>query len=97
MSESEKPKHEADEQTASKPEITYPRPWDYTVIGLDAQKMRDAVKEVIGDEAYTIKPSHKSTGGKYVSLAMETIVLDEAMRVRIFEELRNHDAIRMVL
>lgn len=94
MNESEKPQ---DQQARTKPEIQYPCPWDYAIIGVDEEKMRQAVHEIIGNEAYSIKPSHKSKGGKYVSLAMETIVLDDPMRVRIFESLRAHADIRMVL
>lgn len=99
MDESNKEQHQnrAQAPDQDKAEIQYPRPWDYTVIGVDVAKIRAAVKEVIGNEAYTIKPSHKSKGGKYISLAVQTIVLDEPMRTRIFESLRSHADIRMVL
>lgn len=90
-----KKQHPAQKQ--DKPIIEYPCPWEYKIIGLDAQKMRAAVREVIGDEAYSIAPSHESKGGKYVSLAVETIVMDDPMRLRLFASFRDHEDIRMVL
>lgn len=82
---------------SQKPEIEYPCAWEYKIIGLDTRQMKDAVAQVLADTAYTLDPSHISSGGKYVSLTVEVTVTDEAFRYRVFESLRNHSAIRMVL
>ena len=80
-----------------KPQIDYPCPWEYRIIGQDAAKLRQAVAAVLGTRQYSIRPSHESSSGKYVSLSVETIVPDEAYRLDTFESLRSHVDIRMVL
>jgi putative lipoic acid-binding regulatory protein len=82
---------------SQQPLIEYPCQWEYKIIGLDAVLMRSAVAAVLESLAYTIEPSHQSSGGKYVSLTVQLTVTDEAFRHRIFEELKSQPAIRMVL
>ena len=80
-----------------KPEILYPCIWSYQVIGVDEERLRDAVREVIGEAPYTLRPGHVSKGGKYRSLGLDTRVEDEPERLRIFDLLSKHPAIRFVL
>ena len=80
-----------------KPEILYPCIWAYQVIGTDEDRLREAVLEVLGDAPHTLKPGRMSRGGKYRSLGLETRVEDEPERLRIFDRLSKHPAIRFVL
>lgn len=80
-----------------KPEIEYPCVWEYKIIGLDVSAMKQAVAQMVDSTPYTLDPSHTSTGGKYVSMTLEMSVPDEAFRVGMFEKLRQHPDIRMVL
>ena len=80
-----------------KPEITYPCSWSYKVIGLDEAALRLAIAEVVGDCVHTLAAGNESTGGKYVSVALEAEVADEAQRLDIFKRLAAHPAIRFVI
>lgn len=78
-------------------ELDYPCRWDYTVIGRDEPKMRDAIAEIVGDSEHTLRPSNTSRTGKYTSLALQVVVADDQMRIEIFHALRGHDDVMMVL
>jgi uncharacterized protein len=80
-----------------RPEIDYPCDWSYQVIGPDEQELRRAVAEVIGDAPHTLKSGNTSKGGKYLSLGLEVRVVDEQQRLRIFELLSAHAAVKFVL
>lgn len=80
-----------------KAEIHYPCQWSYQVIGLDEILLREAVASVIGSVPYTLGPGHTSSGGKYRSLALEAKVESEEERLRVFDLLSKHPAIRFVL
>ena len=78
-------------------ELEYPCIWVYKVIGTSAGAVQAAVLEVIEGVAYTIAESNRSSGGAYVSFNVEVTVTDDEQRVSIYEALRSHDAVRMVL
>jgi putative lipoic acid-binding regulatory protein len=80
-----------------KPIIEYPCTWTYQVIGLDEQRLRAAVAEVIGDVPHTLNCGNVSKGGKYLSLGLEMRVEDETHRLRIFQRLAAHPSIRFVI
>lgn len=80
-----------------KPDIQYPCPWDFKVIGPDEPAVRDAVREVLPDIDPTLTVSRKSGSGKYVSLNLTVTVTDEAHRNAIFTALANHPDITMVI
>lgn len=80
-----------------KPEIAYPCPWTYRIIGLDEAHLRVAVVEVVGETPHTLRPGNTSNGGKYRSLNLELQVEDETHRLRIFQTLSTHPAIRFVI
>ncbi len=93
----------ADEQ--QKPHITYPCPWDYKIIGTDENVLREAVvtcldqalSQAAGEREYELGTSRTSNGGKFVSLKLNLMVLDEAERNGIFSSLAGHPAIRIVI
>ncbi len=80
-----------------KPDIAYPCPWGYKVIGSDVDRLRSAIAEVIQELPHTITPSHSSLTGKYLCLDVEIVVSSEECRLEIYESLRRHPAIKIVL
>jgi len=80
-----------------KAEIEYPCSWSYKVIGLDAGAVEKAVAVVLGEQQYLLTQSRSSSGGKYQSLHLETVVESEERRNGIFNALKSHAAVRMVL
>lgn len=82
--------------TAKKPVITYPCLWLYKVIGEDAAALARAINTVCPAPSVII-PSKTSSGGKYCSLNVEVEVADEAARLAIYQNLKNHLAVKMVL
>ncbi|MBD3264231.1 MAG: DUF493 family protein [Candidatus Omnitrophica bacterium] len=79
------------------PRIGYPCEWSYTVIGRDEEIMRGAVSEVMDDKKFTLSFSKKSSGGKYISLNIKTLVFSEEERNKIYTSLCATEAIKMVL
>lgn len=80
----------------SKPAITYPCVWLYKVIGTDADALARAVNTICPAPT-AITPSKTSSGGKYCSLNVEIEVVDEASRLAIYQNLKNHLAVKAVL
>jgi putative lipoic acid-binding regulatory protein len=78
-------------------ELTYPRPWRYQVIGEDEQRLRRAIAAAVADHEHTVTVARSSRTGKYCSLHLELTVLDEAHRNGIFQALRDHRDVRIVL
>jgi len=77
--------------------LEYPCPWVYKIIGPDADEMQRAVAEIIHDRAYKISPSHSSKGAKYHCLNVELSVESESHRTALYETLKAHQAIKLVL
>jgi len=59
--------------------------------------MRQAVEACMGKDAYQLSASNSSHSGKYLSLNLETVVLNEDFRNRIYSELKNNSSVTMVL
>ncbi len=77
--------------------IEYPCQWSYRIIGRDEDLMRCAVAECMKEVKYQLKTSNSSRSGKYVSLNLETVVLNEDVRNRIYVDLKNMTCVKMVL
>ncbi len=77
--------------------IEYPRNWEYTVIGTNESKMRDAIESLFNDKVPQVFPSNKSKKGKYCSLSFSMTVESEGHRNNMFSLLADTDAIKMVL
>lgn len=80
-----------------KPDITYPCPWTYRLIGADEQRVRSAVLEVIGTETHTLVLARESSAGRYRTLELELVVRDESHRLELFERFARHPDVRFVL
>ena len=83
--------------SSDKADIEYPCAWNYKVIGLDAETLQSAVAMVLGEQQYLLTHSRSSSGGKYQSMHLETVVENEDRRNAIFNALKSHAAVRMVL
>jgi putative lipoic acid-binding regulatory protein len=80
-----------------KPRIDYPYFWVYKVIGRDMEGLRCAVMEVLEGSEYTMTPSRSSKGGAYHCLNVEMTVNSEQLRLGLYERLRRHPAVIMVM
>ncbi len=80
-----------------KPEITYPCTWVYKVIGEDRNLLHDVITAACAPLEVSITHSHSSSKGRYHSLNAELTVPDEDYRLKIYESLRNHPAVKIVL
>lgn len=78
-------------------EIDYPCRWLYKVIGTDEASIRGAVLEVVDVSDVMIELSNTSSAGSFVSINVEVTVESHDERRSIFEALRSHAAVRMVL
>lgn len=80
-----------------KPIIHYPCEWEYRIIGADPGRMRSAVEEILGDEQYTLEEANWSRQGRWLSMSLRLVVINEAHRYELHRVLREHPDIRMVL
>ena len=87
MSDPEQPKLELD----------YPCPWEYRVIGADETALRAAVADVLEGRPHEIQTGGTSAGGKWLTLIVTLEVADEEERLALYEGLRSHDAVKIVL
>ena len=81
----------------ARPDLTFPCPWTYTVIGSDEARLRAAVHSTVGPIAYRLEFSHSSKTGKYQSFQLEVVVNDDFERLRIFRELNAHPDVSYTL
>ncbi len=81
----------------AKPNIDYPCPWLFKVIGFAPEEIEKAIAEVLGDADVKISASKVSSSGKYHSLNLEMVVASEEERDAVYENLSAHDSIKVVL
>lgn len=86
-----------DAKNQDKPEISYPCSWSYTVIGIHSTSIEEAVISVIGQRECSFEASKTSKGGKYCSYKLKLLVHNEDERNLIFEEIKKHKHVKMVL
>ena len=80
-----------------KVQLEYPCPCVYKIIGSDENEMRRGVAEIICDRAYKITHSRDSKTDKYHCLNVELSVESESHRTALYEALKVHRAVKMVL
>ena len=87
------------EDNSCRPEIDYPCPWQYRLIGEDEAAMRAALVESLGEDAErcVLSAGNRSAGGRYLSLQVELIVMNEEERLELYRRMAEHPAIKMVL
>ena len=77
--------------------LDYPCSWTYRVIGSHEDQIRIKIAAILGDRDHTVTLSNTSSGGKYTSLNLETVVFDDADRMGIFQSLKGMPEARIVL
>lgn len=78
-------------------QLEYPCEWLYKLIGADERAVRTAIAETITERSHTIANSNTSSNGKYQSLNLSLTVESDEDRTGIYQSLKNHPAIKMVL
>lgn len=77
--------------------LEYPCTWIYKIIGVDPDEMQSAVGEIIQDRVCSITHSRSSENAKYHCLNVEVTVESESHRQIIYDSLKTHRAIKIVL
>jgi len=80
-----------------KPEIEYPCRWQYTVVGENELALRKILLLAGAPGRVAIRFSHRSSGGRYISLKAEITVASEEERLSIFHQIQNNSEVRFVL
>ncbi len=77
--------------------VEYPCKWDYKVIGNNYTNVELAISSVLSGKKYSSKKSNMSSKGTYVSVHVSLVVENEDIRNKIFNDLKQHSDIKMVL
>lgn len=77
--------------------LEYPCNWCYKVIATERAALEQAIRDVLEMREHTLSPSKKSKTGKYTSMNLDLLVHNEDDRTFIYEALKNHQSIKMVL
>lgn len=80
-----------------KVELTYPCSWSYKLIGHEKEAIEKAIHDVILERAHNLNHSNNSKTGKYVSMNLDLVIQNEDERNFIYEALKKHQNIKMVL
>lgn len=78
-------------------ELNYPCNWTYKLVVLEKINIKKTVKEVVLQREHIVIESKSSSKGKFKSYSLELLVHNEDDRKTLFEVLREHDDIKMVL
>jgi putative lipoic acid-binding regulatory protein len=78
-------------------ELDYPSNWAYKLIASETDALKKAIHDVIDEREHRLTHSRNSKGGKYVSMNLELLVHSEDDRNFIYEALKAHSNIKMVL
>ncbi len=78
-------------------ELDYPCSWEYKIVIRHEQTIEEIIEEVLDQRHHNIKPSKKSTGGKFKSYTLEMLVHNEDDRKELYKILGDHEHIKMVL
>jgi uncharacterized protein len=80
-----------------KVKLEYPCPWIYKIIGPDEDEMRQAVAEIIRDRPFKISHSRSSATARYHCLNVEVSVESESHRQTLYEALKVHRSVKLIL
>jgi len=86
-----------DKLEGKKLELQYPCNWCYKVIASEKETLQNAIKDVINERTYRLTDSNSSKTGKYVSMNLDLLVHNEDDRKFIYDALKKHQDIKMVL
>ena len=86
-----------DKLKGKKLELEYPCNWCYKVIGKDKKSVTDAIKDILDEREHKLTHSNNSKSGKYVSMNLDLLVHNDDDRAFIYEALKKHNDVKMVL
>nr|WP_321267138.1 DUF493 domain-containing protein [uncultured Sulfurimonas sp.] len=78
-------------------ELTYPCSWSYKLIAGEKEALEKAIRDVLDEREHKLAHSKNSKGGKYISMNLDLLVHNEDDRNFIYEALKAHQNIKMVL
>lgn len=78
-------------------ELEYPCNWCYKVIASEKDALQKAIKDVIDEREHKLTDSNTSKTGKYISMNLDMLVHNDEDRQFIFDALKKHQDIKMVL
>jgi len=78
-------------------ELNYPCKWVYKLIAGEKEALEKAIHDVIESREHKLTHSNKSKTGKYISMNLDLLVHNEDDRNFIYEALKAHSNIKMVL
>ncbi|HIJ90696.1 MAG: DUF493 domain-containing protein [Desulfobulbaceae bacterium] len=84
-------------QCKRKVELEYPCPWVYKIIGREQEELRAAIAEVVQARECLVSLSNSSSGGKYLCLDVELVVVSSEDREAQYLAFKDHPAVVMVL
>lgn len=84
-------------ERSEKLELEYPCDWAYKLIASEKKALEHAIHDVIETREHTLTHSNNSKTGKYVSMNLKLLVHNEEDRNFIYEALKAHSNIKMVL
>jgi putative lipoic acid-binding regulatory protein len=77
--------------------LTYPREWEFTLLGKDKGEIEEAIKEVLKDKEHTFKFSNVSKSGKFNSYRAKCRVETEEERDELYKNFWNHKSISYII
>jgi putative lipoic acid-binding regulatory protein len=77
--------------------LEYPCSWTYKLIGHEKEAIQKAIHDVILQREHNLNHSNNSKTGKYVSMNLDLVIQNEDERNFIYEALKAHQDIKMVL
>jgi putative lipoic acid-binding regulatory protein len=83
--------------STKKLELEYPCSWTYKVIASERKALEQAIRDVLSEREHRLTTSNSSKSGKYTSMNLNLLVHNEDDRTFIFEALKEHQDIKMVL
>ena len=78
-------------------ELDYPCNWNYKIITAHEDHTKEAILDTINERFHTLTHSNNSKSGKYISMNLELLVQNEDDRNFIYEALKAHHKVKMVL
>jgi putative lipoic acid-binding regulatory protein len=78
-------------------QLVYPCSWTYKLIGHEKEAIQKAIHDVIVEREHSLNHSNNSKTGKYVSMNLDLVIQNEDERNFIYEALKAHQNIKMVL
>lgn len=80
-----------------KVELVYPCFWGYKIIGREYEELRAAIVEVVQARECMVTLANSSSGGKYLCLDVQLVVVSAEDRECQYLAFKGHPAVVMVL